>query len=243
MNSKHVLTPIKCTHPYDPSKVIIFVSYPIVLLLRNMYEHRQRRVVAKKQKFAVNADSEKGGNKWPMNICREVKAPPQEQAHKPTDDEVLPLKIHCPLEERGNLRESVNYRKQDHNIITMQREIACYDVEKEGYNPRFWTFFHVDWYHSVYQSKKKHVVNMHWIDWDFIHKEKNNSAAFAEVIAACEHHGIKDVMELKCDWNDEVILQFYSTLHLDNKSSKLFWMTKDEIYSVSLVRSAAILGL
>jgi hypothetical protein len=94
------LTPIKCTHPYDPSKVIIFVSYPIVLLLRNMYEHMQCRAIVKKRKSAVNAKFEKGGNKRPMNICREVKAPPQEQALEPTDDEVLPLKIHSPLEER-----------------------------------------------------------------------------------------------------------------------------------------------
>jgi hypothetical protein len=76
------------------------------------------RAVAKKRKSSVNADSEKGENKRPMNICREVKTPPQEQAPKPTDDEVLPLKIHSPLEESGNLRESVNYRKQDHNTIT-----------------------------------------------------------------------------------------------------------------------------
>jgi hypothetical protein len=39
------------------------------------------------------------------------------------------------------LRESVNYRKQDHNMITTQREITCYDVEKEVQYPRFWTFF------------------------------------------------------------------------------------------------------
>jgi hypothetical protein len=103
--------------------------------------------------------------------------------------------------------------------------------------------FHEDWYLSVYQSKKKHVVNMQWIDWDFIQKEKNNCPAFAEVIAACEHHGIKDVMELKYDRNDEVILQFYSTLYLDEKSNKLFWMTEDEIYFVSLVWFTAILGL
>jgi hypothetical protein len=74
-------------------------------------------------------------------------------------------------------------------------------------------------------------------------KEKNNCPALAEVIAAHEHHGIKDVMELKYDWNDEVILQFYSTLYLDKKSNKLFWMTEDEIDSVSLVRFATILGL
>jgi hypothetical protein len=40
---------------------------------------------------------------------------------------------------------------------------------------------------------------MQWTDRDFIEKEKNNCPAFAEVIAACEHHGIKDVMELKYD--------------------------------------------
>jgi hypothetical protein len=109
-----------------------------------------------------------------MNICREVKTPPREQAPELTDDKVLPLKIHSPLEESDRLRESVNYRKQDCNTITTQREIACYDVEKEAYDPRFWTFFHVDWYRSVYQSKKKHVVNMQWSDCDFIQKEKNN---------------------------------------------------------------------
>jgi hypothetical protein len=89
----------------------------------------------------------------------------------------------------------------------------------------------------------KHVVNMQWVDWDFIQKEKNNCPAFTEVIAACEHHGIKYVIELKYDWNDEVILQFYSTLYLDEQSSKLFWITEDEIYSVSLIRFATILGL
>jgi hypothetical protein len=73
-----------------------------------------------------------------------VKAPLREQAHEPTDDEVLPLKIHSPLEESGNSRKSFNYRKQDHNTITTQREIACYDVEKEAYYPRFWTFFYAD---------------------------------------------------------------------------------------------------
>jgi hypothetical protein len=39
-------------------------------------------------------------------------------------------------------------------MFTKQREIACYDVEKEAYDPHFWIFFYADWYHSVYQSKK-----------------------------------------------------------------------------------------
>jgi hypothetical protein len=32
-------------------------------------------------------------------------------------------------------------------------------------------------------------------------------------------------------------------MYLDEKNNKLFWMTKDKIYSVSLVRFAVILGL
>jgi hypothetical protein len=83
-----------------------------------MYEHTQRRAIAKKWKSVVNTDSEKGGNKQSMNIWQEVKAHPREQAPEPTDDEVLPLKIHTPLEVRDSLRESVNYRKQDNNTIT-----------------------------------------------------------------------------------------------------------------------------
>jgi hypothetical protein len=164
----------------------------------NMYERMQHRTVVQKQKSAVDADSKKGGTKRPKNICREVKGPPREQAPEPTYDEV-PLKIHSPLEERGNLRESVNYRKQDHSMVMKQREIACYDVKREAHGPCFWTFFHEDWYHSVCQSKKKPVINMQWHDWDFIEKEKNNCPAFIEVIDACEHHGIKDVMTLKYD--------------------------------------------
>jgi hypothetical protein len=48
-------------------------------------------------------------------------------------------------------------------------------------------------------------------------------------------------MEVMYDWNNEVILLFYSTLYLDEKSSKLFWMTEDKIYSVSLVSSLQFL--
>jgi hypothetical protein len=84
---------------------------------------------------------------------------------------------------------------------------------------------------------------MQWADWDFIQKEKGSCPSFAEVIDAYEHYGIKDVMELKYVWNDEVILQFYSTPYLGEKSSKLFWMTKDEIYIISLVRFTTILDL
>jgi hypothetical protein len=120
-----------------------------------MYEHEQRRAIMKKRKSTIDADSKKGRNKRPMNICQEVKAPPHEEAPGPTDDKV-PLKIHSPLEERGSLRKSVNYRKQDHSMIhshAMMWRRKCTILI-------FGPFFHADWYNSVYQSKKKPIVNM-----------------------------------------------------------------------------------
>jgi hypothetical protein len=90
--------------------------------------------------------------------------------------------------------------RSSHTHTHREREIACYDVEKEAYDPQFWTFFLANWFRSVYQSKKMPTVNMQWTDWDFIQKEEQ-LPAFAEVIATCEHHVIKDVMELKYDWN------------------------------------------
>jgi hypothetical protein len=70
----------------------------------------------------------------------------------------------------------------------------------------FWSFFQADWYRSVYESKKKPIVSMQWTNWAFIKTEKNTFLSFAEVIATCECHEIKDIMQLKYDCNDEVIL-------------------------------------
>jgi hypothetical protein len=102
-----------------------------------MSERRSRRAVVKKYKFALDVVSKQGGSKQPINICHELKAPPHEKTHEPSDDEI-PLKIHYPVEERGSLRERVNCRKQDHSTITKQRKFTCYVVEKDAYDDRFY---------------------------------------------------------------------------------------------------------
>jgi hypothetical protein len=71
-----------------------------------------------------------------------LKAPPREKALEPTDDEV-PLTINSPVEERGSLRERVNYRKQDQSTITKKREFTCYDAGKEAYDDHFFYPFSI----------------------------------------------------------------------------------------------------
>jgi hypothetical protein len=96
-----------------------------------------------------------------MNICREVKAPPQEQAPEPIDDEVLLLEIHSPLKESNSLRESVNYRKQDHNMTTTQREISHAIMWTRKSTILNFEPFSMQTSIALYtRVKKKHVINM-----------------------------------------------------------------------------------
>jgi hypothetical protein len=91
-------------------------------------------------------------------------------------------------------------------MIITQRNTPSYDSNKDGPDPRFWSYFHEDWYRSVYESKQIPVVPMQWIDWPFLEKHKKDCPAFRDVIDMCEYHGLKKIMAFQYDWNEEVIL-------------------------------------
>jgi hypothetical protein len=50
-------------------------------------------------------------------------------------------------------------------------------------------------------------------------------------------------MTFRYDWNEEVILQFYSTFFFHKNSTDITWMTNSTKYSISIGRFASILGL
>jgi hypothetical protein len=83
--------------------------------------------------------------------------------------------------------------------------------------------FHADCYRSVAKSKMTVVVPMKYVNSTYM-KNKNHPL-FNEIIGACEHHKIYDVMEIRYPWNEDVILQFYSTLYLPRQSNEIHWMT------------------
>ena len=66
--------------------------------------------------------------------------------------------------------------------------------EKNISDSQFWNDFQSDFYETVILPKKKHVIPMQWIDWDYM--AKNNDPASNEVIAACEHKKVKKIMAL-----------------------------------------------
>jgi hypothetical protein len=76
------------------------------------------------------------------------------------EEEELPLQIHSPIEHLGSRRTPVNYMRENSRTIITQRNTPCYDSDKVGPDPRFWSYFRADWYRSIYESKQTPVVPM-----------------------------------------------------------------------------------
>jgi hypothetical protein len=84
---------------------------------------------------------------------------------------------------------------------------------------------------------------MQWTYWAFLEKNKKECPAFKDVIDMCKYHGLDKIMAFRYDWNEEVILQFYSTPFFHKNITGITWMTDDTKYSISIGRFASILGL
>jgi hypothetical protein len=84
---------------------------------------------------------------------------------------------------------------------------------------------------------------MQWTNWAFLEKHKKDRPAFKDVIDMCKYHGLEKIMGFRYDWNEEVILQFYSTFCFHKNSTDITWMTDDTKYSISIGWFASILGL
>jgi hypothetical protein len=120
------------------------------------------------------------------------------------------LKDETPLKVFTN-REVVNYNKVDlRNIVTPHQRV-CYNSSKErGTDERFWTFFQQDWYYSALYQKTRPVVPMQWVHLDYMKGKKD--IHFNRILEACEFHGISHLLSFRYNWNQEIIIEFYSTL-------------------------------
>jgi hypothetical protein len=103
------------------------------------------------------------------------------------EEEELPFQVHSPVEDPSSRRTQVNYMREDSQTIINQCNIPCYESAKESSDPHFWSYFHADWYLSVYESKQTPVVAMQWMDWMFLEKHKKDCLAFKDVIDMYEY--------------------------------------------------------
>jgi hypothetical protein len=66
---------------------------------------------------------------------------------------------------------------------------------------------------------------------------------FNRVLEACDFYGITDLLQVRHNWNQEVITEFYSTLFFNKKERFFAWMTNGRSFIIKLTQFAQILGL
>ena len=76
---------------------------------------------------------------------------------------------------------------------------------------RFRTMEQQDFYETILLDKKPIVCDMRWVDWTYIIENEEHFPGVYDSFKACEVD--KFVGQKLTKWNDEMILQFYSTAH------------------------------
>jgi hypothetical protein len=73
---------------------------------------------------------------------------------------------------------------------------------------------------------------------------KDNKEQFVNIFETCDRLVLVDIMEFKHDYNEQLVIQFYSTLFLEKNDSMHFrWMTEDKEYRAPFSEFAAALGI
>jgi hypothetical protein len=116
-----------------------------------------------------------------------------------------------------------------------------YSDSQQCTDQRFWSYFHSDWYRSIYLHKKKPVVETKWVNWEWM--ETRGNPHFNRIKATCDQLEMTDMMSFKYNWNNEIIYQFYSTLYFDADGQKLMWMMDKRQYEITVSEFAHLLGL
>ena len=105
---------------------------------------------------------------------------------------------------------------------------------------RFHTKEQQDFYETVLLDKSPAVSEMRWVDWKFIDRHENNFPNVHENFKTLNLD--KFLCEVRSDWNDELIMQFYSTVHF-YPDGKIRWMTEGQRLESSVDEWAKLLGL
>ena len=102
---------------------------------------------------------------------------------------------------------------------------------------RFHTKEQLDLYETVLLDKKPIVSDMRWIDWTYI---ENNADHFLGVHDSFRLTGVdKFVGQKLTKWNDEMVVQFYSTTHF-YPGGKIVWMTEGTRYQSQLLSGSSL---
>jgi hypothetical protein len=136
--------------------------------------------------------------------------------------------------------KTVDYTRGSHDVYKERyTDPALWQKEFDA-DIWFWLKLNAHWYETVILSKENLTIDMKSINWDLL--RSLNIPAVNEAIDICHAKGMATIMGLNCDWNEEVVAQFYANLYICRETKTFHWILQDKPLSVSYERFAQILG-
>jgi hypothetical protein len=84
------------------------------------------------------------------------------------------------------------------------------------------------------------TIDMKSINWKAL--RSFNISAVNEAIDICHAKGMTSIMAMNCDWNEEVLAQFYANLHVRCETNTFHWLLQGKPLSVSYEMFTQIIG-
>lgn len=104
---------------------------------------------------------------------------------------------------------------------------------------RFWLPFQADWYESVIMSMKHPTTEMKYVDWDYLRRLASPiKEVVEEIYENCTKKRLVNIMAFRCDWNEEVVAQFYATLHVHEDPTFLLFTLGGKHFEIKVAEFA-----
>ena len=88
-------------------------------------------------------------------------------------------------------------------------------------------------------DKKPIVCDMRWVDWTYMNENEEHYPGVQDSCIAC---GVADFVGQKLtNWNDELIMQFYSTAHF-YPDGRIVWMSEGTRYQSTIEEWASLIN-
>ena len=88
-------------------------------------------------------------------------------------------------------------------------------------------------------DKKPIVCDMRWVDWAYMREKDEHYPGVYDSFHAC---GVADFVGQKLTkWNEELIMQFYSTAHF-YPDGKITWMSEGTRYQYTIAEWAQLIN-
>ena len=151
--------------------------------------------------------------------------------------------IRCPTRDRRD-PSMVNYKRGGNSIENLRYSEDPREEEHSFFgDARFWFPHQADWYESVIMTMKHVTTEMKWIDWNYLRRLADLVKDVVDAVyTRCQEMDLVDIMSFQCNWNEEVVAQFYATLFIVENGRIIHWHLGGKMFTYNMADFSILFG-